>query len=103
MNIDTSTKPHESILAEAERITDGDRNIQYGDANIDFKRTAIFWSEIVGTPITATQVALMMVALKISRACHNPKRDNWVDMAGYAKCGYRCAVEQKQINNLDVQ
>ena len=35
-------------------------------------------------PLSAEKVALCMVALKISRELNSHKRDNLVDMAGYA-------------------
>jgi hypothetical protein len=42
------------------------------------------WAAILDLPeVTPAQVALCMVALKISRECHQPKRDNLVDGAGY--------------------
>jgi hypothetical protein len=31
----------------------------------------------------------------VSRLMHSrQKRDSWVDLAGYAGCGYECAVEE---------
>jgi len=74
----------ESILEEAQRLVHGDRGKDYGHPLDDFSRTALMWSAILGFEVTAQQVGLCMVALKISRHCHKPKRDNLVDMAGYA-------------------
>lgn len=82
----------ESILQEAERITDGDRNADYGDPNIDFKRIAGMWSALKGVKFEPHEVADMMICVKLSRNRTRPKRDNYVDMAGYAKCGHRCIV-----------
>lgn len=76
---------HESVLLEAEGLVNGDRNEDYGHPLDDFTKTAALWSVIAGVELSATQVALMMVALKISRQLHRPKRDNLVDMAGYAE------------------
>jgi hypothetical protein len=37
----------------------------------------------------------MVGMVKTSRLMHSrAKRDNWVDVAGYAGCGYECAVEE---------
>lgn len=84
-------EPDVDILEEALNITKGDRNAQYGDPQQDFKRTAAFWTEIFGVKVEPHQVALAMAALKISRACWSPdKRDHWLDLAGYARCGYLC-------------
>ena len=34
--------------------------------------------------------AILLAALKLSRETHQRKRDNWVDIAGYARCGSLC-------------
>lgn len=78
------------ILEEALRITKGDRNASYGPPDQDFQRTAQMWSAIKGVPFEAREVAMFMVALKLSRETHQRKRDNWVDIAGYARCGSLC-------------
>lgn len=76
----------ESILQEAERIVNGDRNQDYGDMKTSFENIAKGWSVIAGKEISAHQVGLMMVWLKICRENNKPKRDNIVDIAGYAEC-----------------
>ena len=74
-----------NILEEANEITGGERNDSYGHPRTDFDRTAAFWSAIFGFPVTAEQVALCMIALKLSREVHKHKRDNLVDIAGYSR------------------
>lgn len=76
---------HKSILQEAEALVHGDRNASYGHPLDDFKRTARMWSAILGIDVQPHQVGLCVVAVKISRECHAPKRDNLVDIAGYAE------------------
>jgi hypothetical protein len=89
-------KPPESILAEAQRITGGDRQAQYGPPDQDFRRTAEMWTGLFGdllksgTRFDAFHVALAMILLKTSRQMHQRKRDNWTDIAGYAHCGNIC-------------
>jgi len=87
----------ESILEEAERITGGDRQNDYGPPDQDFARTAKLWNTLLSAYIKDGEldmppaaVALCMIALKLSRETHQKKRDSWVDIAGYAKCGYIC-------------
>lgn len=74
----------ENILRQAEKLVYGDREKSYGNPFDDFKRTAQMWTGIIGHPIRPQHVALCMIAVKISRECNKPKRDNWVDIAGYA-------------------
>lgn len=85
-----AAEPDEDILEEALRITSGDRNAAYGPPDQDFQRTAAIWSAIKGVEFEAREVAMFMVALKLSRETHQRKRDNWVDIAGYARCGSLC-------------
>lgn len=92
----------EDILKEAFRITTGDRQASYGDADQDFSRTAKIWSAIKGVEFSTREVALFMVGLKMSRETHQHKRDNWTDMAGYAKCGHICSeLAEKRQKEVD--
>lgn len=75
----------EDVLLEALRITSGDRQNQYGPADQDFKRTAIMWSALKGIDFSAREVAMFMICLKLSRETHQKKRDNAVDICGYAR------------------
>ncbi len=79
--------PHESILQEAERLVNGDRQQSYGDAYDSFDRIAKMWSAYKGIKITPKDVASMMILMKVSRSVTSSKRDNWVDVAGYAELG----------------
>lgn len=81
--ISNKKTPTETILEEAQRLVHGDRGSAYGHPYDDFSRTAQIWSAILGTPVSAEQVSLCMVGLKISREVNKPKRDNRVDGAGY--------------------
>lgn len=85
------------LLREAERLICGDRNAAYGEPDQDFQRTAAIWSVMFDRPFTGHEVALAMVALKLSRLSWSPGRyDSWVDVAGYAGCGWDCAVAQEK-------
>lgn len=78
------------VLEEALTITKGDRNASYGPPDADFKRTAQMWSAIKGIEFKAYEVAIFMIAVKLSREAHQRKRDNAVDIAGYARCLSLC-------------
>lgn len=85
-------------LREAAKIIDGDRNAQYGNPEDNFKRTAQIWSVILNHKVSAEDVAMMMVGLKVARYAANSgfQGDTWVDIAGYAGCGY----EVGKINSI---
>lgn len=72
-----------SVLRKAERVIRGPRRSSYGPANASFKRVAAIWSAILDHPVTAQDVAMCMVGLKMVRQTTKHKRDNIVDMAGY--------------------
>lgn len=76
-----------SVLEEAHDLVNGDRQQSYGDAYESFDRIAKMWSAYKGIKITAKDVASMMILMKVSRSVTSSKRDNWVDMAGYAELG----------------
>lgn len=76
----------ESICQEADRIVAGERRSDYGHPFDNFTHTGALWATILGVDeVTPEQVGLCMIAVKLSRHTHAPKRDNLVDMAGYAK------------------
>lgn len=68
----------------------GDRNNDYGNPHPDFAGIALMWSGLLNQKLsahlTATDVALMMVALKLRREAHKHKDDNIVDAHGYLLC-----------------
>lgn len=75
-----------SPAAVAAEIVHGARQADYGHPFDDFSRTGRMWAAILGVPeITPEQVALCMIAVKVSRHVNLPKFDNLVDIAGYAE------------------
>jgi hypothetical protein len=85
----------ETIAEEANRLVYGAREADYGHPFDDFSRTGKMWSAILGLDaVTPEQVSLCMVALKISRECNRPKRDNRVDGVGYFATLDRCHEER---------
>lgn len=82
-------EPTETVCQEADRLVSLDRQAQYGHPRDDMNRTATMWEALLGLPpggIDPEQVAMCMIAVKLSRLCHGYKRDTIVDIAGYAKC-----------------
>lgn len=83
------------LLHEAADLVDGVRNAEYGEPTQDFTRTAAMWSAFLDTPVKSSDVAVMMILLKCSRIAWSPdKRDHWLDISGYAACGWDCANEE---------
>lgn len=75
-------------LDDADDLISGERAQQYGSAQANFENVADIWSVIVGSPLTAKQVALMLAGLKLARLAHDQEhRDSWVDLIGYAALG----------------
>jgi len=72
------------LLEEAQRIINGTRKTDYGPARENHELIAQFWSAVLGKPVTAEQVVLCMIGVKMARLCYSPEhRDSWVDIAGY--------------------
>jgi hypothetical protein len=81
-------KGNKSILEEAGQIIDN-RQRDYGEPADNLRRIAEIWSVQLGrklcAEITPRDVAMMMIGLKLAREVNTPKRDNCVDIAGYAE------------------
>lgn len=89
--------PRERVLFEAAELITGDRNKTYGSPTQNFQNTADIWNVVVGhklnQKLTATDVANLMIGLKLARMVADPQRDNFVDIAGYAGCGWETVEE----------
>lgn len=95
VELETINRNPETICQEADRLVSHDRGNDYVHPLEDFSRTGSLWAPILSDwakmtdgdePISPELVGLCMIALKISREINRPKRDNRVDIAGYAKC-----------------
>lgn len=76
-----------SVLQEAEAIVNGARQAAYGPPENCFARIATLWSAYLDSPLTASDIARMMILLKVARSMGSPyNRDTAVDIAGYAAC-----------------
>lgn len=90
------------ILNTAANLVGGDRAKTHGDKVGNHTKIANLWNAYISNkypalalphPFDATDVAQMMILLKIARTqsggTHNP--DNYVDAAGYAGVAGECA------------
>lgn len=78
-------KEIESILLEAEKIVNGDRNDQYGDPNIAFAEYKNILYSTFGIELSETDICKVLMSIKLGRLKHKYKRDSIVDLCGYAE------------------
>lgn len=75
----------DSILQTAEELIHGDRAKEYGPPLLNHERIATLWSAYLQHEVTASDVATMMILLKVARLkTGHGTRDTWIDIAGYA-------------------
>jgi len=92
----------ETILEEAQRLTSGDRNRDYGCALDDYMRTAEIWTALLrhklkpGESIQWDDAIRCMIGVKLSRDVHSMSRENMVDTAGYAICRFEALKEERR-------
>lgn len=96
--------PREVVLKEATDAVMRGRNNTYGPPTQDFNRAAEIASALGFRMVDANggakyldshHIAMLQIAVKLSRATWSPDHlDHWVDIAGYASCGYECVVEE---------
>jgi len=72
-----------TILEEAQKAVYGDRQEDYGSVTENFDTIAQFCSIVLKTKVTAEQVGMCMVQVKVARQMFKKKRDNLIDGAGY--------------------
>ena len=75
----------QSILAEAEEIVNGSRHSDYGDARESFSRVATIASVMTGKELAPEDCCAVLMAVKLVRESFKHKRDNLVDLCGYAE------------------
>lgn len=87
----SNVKPIQHVTEEATNLVYGNRGQDYGHPYKDFSRTAAIWTGLFGHKLrdgesfSAPDVGLAMIGVKMSREINHPKRDNRVDMCGYAE------------------
>lgn len=94
--VETDDEKNNTVLREAEALIYGAWADEYGPPRENFERLAKLWSAYLGprvavnAPLTAYDVAWMLLLLKVSRAARDrgakTKRDTVVDAAGYVGC-----------------
>ena len=94
-----SVTPRKDLLNEADKLVHSDRNATYGEPTQNFQDTAALWNvqfaHKLSSPFTADDVAKAMIGLKLARMKASSKYDHWVDIAGYAACGWECETTKE--------
>lgn len=85
----------------AKKTICNDRQDQYGSPENNFETIAIFWHDYIyhkyhiDTPISPTDVGIMMTLFKVGRICSGVyKNDNFIDAIGYMACAGELAGEE---------
>lgn len=84
MSLNEAKEGNKTVLEEASQIVNGARQSDYGTPERNIGCIAKMWSSYLGVNISPRDVCSMMILLKVSREVNAPKRDNAVDIAGYA-------------------
>lgn len=89
------------ILDAAAKMTNGNREEDYGKPERNFETIADMWNAYLDGKedsfIEPRDVAAMLALLKIARiASGHAKSDNWIDLAGYAACGGELDTEETE-------
>jgi hypothetical protein len=85
---------HTDILKSAQSIVN-QRGNEYGDMSASFVRASTIASAISGKTISSYDIAVVMMAVKMSRIGHNKsKPDSWVDLVNYTTFAAQFADEE---------
>lgn len=72
-----------SVLVEAGKVINGERQDSYGNPEDSFAEIGTLWGWYLGRALSPADVAMMMALLKFAREKNQRKRDNVVDACGY--------------------
>lgn len=75
--------PRKQSVIEEGAATIGDRHATYGRPDENHERIAKIWSAVLDHEVTAEQVVLCMLGLKLARLSRGWHRDSGVDLVGY--------------------
>ncbi|MGN1216731.1 MAG: DUF6378 domain-containing protein [Phocaeicola sp.] len=82
---DINEDDKQSILDDAKTIIEGSRQSDYGDPVESFEKIAKTASMITGKDLSPNECCAVLMAVKIVRESYRHKRDNLVDLCGYAE------------------
>ena len=88
-----------NILEQANRIVNErseEKKREYGSFSEGMKKTSIIATEICNKEITAHDVFVILIALKLSRQSFNHKEDNMLDAVAYIGAWQNFINEEKE-------
>lgn len=90
------TSRRSQLLDKAKTTITRDRNAEYGGPESSFETIAGYWSHYLQVKLVPTDVAIMLGLMKIARlqATKGGHQDSWIDLAGYAACGYEVSTAE---------
>ena len=77
-------KKTSEYLDIATKIVTGQRQYDYGDKYQNHQNISELWSSYLGAKVSAHDVAICMLLVKVARIKHRKTEDCYIDMAGYA-------------------
>ena len=81
-----------SILDEAKKSVET-KEKSYSSPLVNMQRIALLWTIHLEHPITPEQVADCMILVKLARSRNKYKKDNQIDIAGYAQVKEEVAIK----------
>ena len=94
----------EKCLRVANECVNGARNLIHGTPEDNFGLIADLWTDYLGHVVTKEDVTMMMVLLKVARVRSGAgDSDNFVDIAGYAACGFENYITIRDLEENRMQ
>ena len=87
----------EENLKTALKLLSGKRQHEYGNKKENHENISRLWSAYLNYPISAHDVSILMLLLKVARAKFgNPSSDTYIDMVGYSAIAGELADEDNK-------
>jgi hypothetical protein len=75
----------DSLLLQADKVVNGDRNEQYGDAKQAFNEYSDILKTTFNISLSPEEICKVMMAIKLGRLKYKFKEDSLLDLMGYSE------------------
>ena len=75
----------DSLLLQADKVVNGDRNEQYGDAKQAFNEYSEILKTTFNISLSPEEICKVMMAIKLGRLKYKFKEDSLLDLMGYSE------------------